>query len=122
MGNDEMGFPRQDEIDIYYEAKKKEVGRWLTDFVNEQKRITKEQRQQILEYAENMTFTNAGLASAYIQNLKTVGKRNKAKLVDYLQRVDWFPDGVTVGVLDGKIVSRILPNELDLLYGLRGKE
>ena len=122
MGNDEMGFPRQDEIDIYYEAKKKEVGRWLTNFANEQRRITKEQRQQILEYAENMTFTNAGLANAYIQNLKTVGKRNKEKLFNYLQRVDWFPDGVTVGVLDGKIVSRILPNELDLLYGLKGKK
>lgn len=113
------GFPRQDEIDIYYEDKKKEVGKWLIEYVGDQKRLTQEQRKQILAYADRMSFSTAREANAYVQGLKTVGKKNKQKIFDYMQRIEWFPEGVNVGVLDGKIVSRVLPNELDLLYGLQ---
>lgn len=112
-----MGFPHQEEIDKYYEVKKKEVGEWLERFADEQKRLTKEQRQQIHEYAEHMSFTNAGYANGYVQSLTTVGKRNKEKLFNYLQKVDWLPEGVNVGKLDGKIVSRVLPRPLDQLFG-----
>ncbi len=113
------GFPRQDEIDIYYEDKKKEVGKWLIEYAGDQKRLTQEQRKQILAYADRMSFSTAREANAYVQGLKTVGKKNKQKIFDYMQRIEWFPEGVNVGVLDGKIVSRVLPNELDLLYGLQ---
>lgn len=109
------GFPRQAEIDEYYAKKKQEVGDWLIEYVGTQKRLTQEQRRQILTYAENMSFSTAGEVNAYVQGLKTVGKKNKQKIFDYMQRVEWFPEGISVGVLDGKIVSRILPNELDLL-------
>ena len=117
-----MGFPRQDEIDAYYEVKRKEVGKWLAAFTNEQKRITKEQRQRMLEYAENMSFTNSGCANAYVQSLTTVGKRDKEKIYDYMANIDWFPEGINHGVLDGKIVNRVVPNELDLLYAQLEKE
>ena len=117
-----MGFPHQEDIDKYYEVKKKEVGEWLERFADEQKRLTKEQRQQIHEYAENMTFPNAGYANGYIQSLTTVGKRNKEKLYNYMAHIDWFPEGINHGVLDGKIVNRIVPNELDLLYAQLEKE
>lgn len=113
------GFPRQDEVDIYYEDKKKEVGKWLIEYAGDQKRLTQEQRKQILAYADRMSFSTAREANAYVQGLKTVGKKNKQKIFDYMQRIEWFPEGVNVGVLDGKIVSRVLPNELDLLYGLQ---
>lgn len=113
------GFPRQDEIDIYYEDKKKEVGKWLIEYAGDQKRLTQEQRKQILAYADRMSFSTAREANSYVQGLKTVGKKNKQKIFDYMQRIEWFPEGVNVGVLDGKIVSRVLPNELDLLYGLQ---
>ena len=113
------GFPRQDEIDIYYEDKKKEVGKWLIEYAGDQKRLTQEQRKQILAYADRMSFSTAREANAYVQGLKTGGKKNKQKIFDYMQRIEWFPEGVNVGVLDGKIVSRVLPNELDLLYGLQ---
>ena len=113
------GFPRQDDIDIYYEDKKKEVGKWLIEYAGDQKRLTQEQRKQILAYADRMSFSTAREANAYVQGLKTVGKKNKQKIFDYMQRIEWFPEGVNVGVLDGKIVSRVLPNELDLLYGLQ---
>ena len=113
------GFPRQNEIDVYYENKKKEVGEWLIEYAGDQKRLTQEQRRRLLAYAERMSFNTAGEANAYVQGLKTVGKKNKQKMFDYMQRVDWFPEGINVGVLDGKIVSRVLPNELDLLYGLQ---
>ena len=113
------GFPRQDEIDIYYEDKKKEVGKWLIEYAGDQKRLTQEQRKQILAYADRMSFSTAREANAYVQGLKTVGKKNKQKIFDYMQRIEWFPEGVNVGVLDGKIVSRVLPNGLDLLYGLQ---
>ena len=113
------GFPRQNEIDVYYENKKKEVGEWLIEYAGDQKRLTQEQRRRLLAYAERMSFSTAGEANAYVQGLKTVGKKNKQKMFDYMQRVDWFPEGINVGVLDGKIVIRVLPNELDLLYGLQ---
>mgnify|MGYP000912962412 CR=1 FL=1 len=111
------GFPHQNEIDTYYEEKKKEVGEWLIEFADGQKRLTQEQHKRILEYAETMSFSKAGEANAYVQNLKTVGKRNKKKIFDYMQSVDWFPEGINVGVLDGKIVSRILPSPLERLFG-----
>ena len=68
------GFPRQDEIDIYYEDKKKEVGKWLIEYAGDQKRLTQEQRKQILAYADRMSFSTAREANAYVQGLKTVGK------------------------------------------------
>lgn len=113
------GFPHQEEIDVYYEEKKKEVRDWLIQYEGEQKRLTKEQRRCLAEYAEKISFSTVGEVNSYVQGLKTVGKKNKKKLADYMQRVEWFPEGVSVGVLDGKIVSRVLPNELDLLYGFQ---
>lgn len=111
------GFPHQEEIDKYYEAKKKEVGEWVIEFTVNQKRLTQEQSKRLLAYAERMSFSAAGEANAYVQGLKTVGKRNKQKFYDYMQCIDWFPEGVNVGVLDGKIVSRILPSPLERLFG-----
>lgn len=113
------GFPHQEEIDVYYEKKKKEVRDWLIQYEGEQKRLTKEQRRCLLKYAEQISFSTAGEVNSYVQGLKTVGKKNKQKIADYIQRIEWFPEGVSVGVLDGKIVSRVLPNELDLLYGFQ---
>ena len=74
------GFPRQNEIDVYYENKKKEVGEWLIEYAGDQKRLTQEQRRRILAYAERMSFSTAGEANAYVQGLKTVGKREKERL------------------------------------------
>ena len=76
-------------------------------------------KETLLEYAEKISFSTAGEVNSYVQGLKTVGKKNKKKIADYMQRIEWFPEGVSVGVLDGKIVSRVLPNELDLLYGFQ---
>ena len=114
-----MEFPHQEQINKYYEEKKKEVGVWLVQFADEQKKLTKEQRQQIIEYADKMTFTNAGYANAYIQDLKTVGKRSKEKLYNYMTQIDWLPEGINYGVIDGKIVSRVLPSPLERLFGDR---
>ena len=111
------GFPHQNEIDIYYENKKKEVGEWLIEYAGDQKRLTQEQRRRILAYAEKMSFSEAGEANAYVQNLKTVGKREKERLKEYLSQVDWLPEGINNGTLDGKIVCRVLPRPLDKLFG-----
>ncbi len=117
-----MGFPHQEKIDKYYEEKKKEVGEWLIEYASDQKRLTQEQRRRILAYAERISFSTAGEVNSYIQELKTVGKKNKEKLYDYMVHIDWFPEGINHGVLDGKIVNRIIPNELDLLYAQLEKE
>ena len=116
------GFPGQDEIDKHYGNKKKEVGKWLIEYTGNQKRLTQEQRKRILAYAERISFSTAGETNAYVQELKTVGKKSKDKLRSYLANVDWFPDGINHGVLDGLIVNRIVPNELDLLYERLEKE
>ncbi len=111
------GFPYQDEIDRYYEVKKKEVREWVIEFTVDQKRLTQEQSKRLLAYAERISFSTAGEVNTYVQGLKTIGKRNKQKFYDYMQCIDWFPEGVNVGVLDGKIVSRILPSPLERLFG-----
>ena len=110
-------FGYQDEVDKYYETKKKEVGEWLIEFANAQKRLTEEQYKQLLLYAEQISFSTAEEANDYIQSLKTIGKRNKQKSFDYFQQIEWFPKGIGVGVLDGKIVSRISPSSLERFLG-----
>ncbi|MBU5679001.1 hypothetical protein [Blautia sp. MSJ-9] len=111
------GFPRQDEIDAYYAKKKKEVGEWLIEYAGDQKRLTQEQRRQILVYAEQMSFSMAGEVNVYVQNLKTVGKREKERLQNYMSQIDWLPEGVNTGTLDGKVVCRVLPRPLEKLFG-----
>lgn len=106
----------QEEIDLYYEKKRKEVGEWLAEYTDSLKRITRTQKEKLLEYANDLTFTKAGEVNVYVQGLKTVSQRDKNKLEAYLQMVDWFPPGVTVGRLDGKLVTRMLPNDLELLF------
>lgn len=111
------GFPQQNEIDVYYENKKKEVGDWLYKYVGEQKRLTQKQRQQLLEYAARMSFSVAGEVNVYVQGLKTVGKREKERLRSHLSQIDWLPEGVNTGTLDGNIVCRVLPRPLERLFG-----
>ena len=111
------GFPRQDEIDLYYKDKKKEVGEWLIEYAGDQKRLTQEQRRRLLAYAERMSFSTAGEVNAYVQGLKTVGKREKERLRSYLSQIDWLPEGVNTGTLDGKIGCRVLPRPLERLFG-----
>ncbi len=108
-------LPTQEEIDVYYEEKKKEVAAWVVEYANGLKRVTKTQKSIILEFADTLTFSNIGDLNLYVQKLSTVSQRDKKKLFEYLQRIDWLPDGVNVGILDGKIVSKVLPNELDLM-------
>lgn len=113
------GFPYQNEIDVYYEKKKKEVSEWLIEYTNGLKRITKAQKEKLLSYSERISFSVAGEVNMYVQQLPTVSKRDKAKLETYLQHVDWLPENITTGILDGKIVSRVLPSPLERLFGDR---
>lgn len=115
-------FPWQKEIDVYYEDKKQEVGKWLLEFAGQQKRLTQTQKSQIQTYAEQVSFSMINEINDYIQNLKTVGKKNKEKFNDYILRIEWFPEGFSVGLLDGRIVNRIMPNELELLFGDRNEK
>lgn len=47
------GFPYQKKVDEYYRVKIREVMRWMLDFVQDQKRITKDQRRELIWRAEN---------------------------------------------------------------------
>ncbi len=113
------GFPYQNEIDVYYDKKKKEVSEWLIDYTHGLKRITKAQKENLLSYSKRISFSVAGEVNMYVQQLSTVSKRDKVKLETYLQHVDWLPENITTGILDGKIVSRILPSPLERLFGDR---
>lgn len=111
------GFPYQKQVDEYYMVKIREVTRWMLDFVQDQKRITNNQRRELIWRAENISFSSAGEMNKYVQDLKTIGKKEKKKFYEYVIHIDWLPEGITSGVLDGKIVSRILPSPLEQLFG-----
>ena len=100
------GFPYQKKVDEYYRVKIREVMRWMLDFVQDQKRITKDQRRELIWRAENISFSSAGEMNKYVQDLKTIGKKEKKKFYEYVIHIDWLPEGITSGVLDGKIVSQ----------------
>ena len=102
---------------VYYESKKKEVRDCLMVEVEKMHKLTNDQRRHLLKYCENMTFRSAGEFNAYLQELPTVTKKEKKIVEGYLQNVDWLPEGVNIGVLDGEVVSRVLPSPLERLLG-----
>lgn len=98
----------QDEIDRYYEAKKKEVAAWVIEYTGSLKRVKEDQRKRLLSYAEHMTFLEAGELNAYAQSLPTISKKDKEKLRQYLRKIEWLPKGQNMGVLEGVMVSKVL--------------
>lgn len=113
-------LPTQEEIDVYYEEKKKEVAAWVVEYANGLKRVTKTQKSIIFEYANELTFSNVGELNYYVQELNTVSQRDKKRLFEYLSEVEWLPDGVNSGVLDGQYVTRVLESPLDKIFGKQG--
>ena len=116
------GFPYQEEIDIYYDEKKREARDWLVHMVNGLRRITGIQRDRLMAYANDISFRKAGELNAYVQGLSTVSKRDKGKISQYLSGIEWFPNGITVGNLDGEIVVKMMPNQLDIMLQQRGED
>lgn len=117
IDTDLLYFINQQRVDDYYRDKKQEVGQWVTEYVENQKKITEEQRKRLLTYASQISFTTAGEINAYVQNLNTVSKREKEKLENYMQKIDWLPEGENMGHLDGVLVSRVLESPLEKLLG-----
>ena len=68
------GFPYQKQVDEYYKVKIREVTRWMLDFVQDQKRITSNQRRELIWRADNISFSSAGDMNKYVQDLKTMNK------------------------------------------------
>lgn len=100
----------QKQIDLYYEKKKDEVSGWLIEYTEGLKRVKEEQRERLLNYAEAISFKNAGECNAYAQQLTTISKKDKRRLEKYLQDVEWLPEDVTVGFLDNQLVVKMMPN------------
>lgn len=117
FANDLRYLIDQEKVDDYYIKKKREVGQWLALYAENLKRIKQDQKERIMLYANSMSFSTAGEANAYVQELDTVSKRDKEKLEKYLQEVDWLPEGETMGYLDGVMVSRVLKSPLEKLLG-----
>lgn len=107
------GFPYQKDIDIYYEKKKIEVIEWLLQYIKKCKGISLEEQKKLLDYADKISFSTIGELNTYIQNLQTVSTRDKKRAYDYISEIEWFPKDINTGVLDGKIVTRVLDRPLD---------
>ena len=90
--------------------KKDEVSDWLIEYTADLKRLKEEQRKRILAYARALSFKSIDEVNEYVQHLPTVSKKDKKRIEKYLQSVDWLPEGVTVGFLDGQLVVKMLPN------------
>ena len=100
----------QGQVDKYYEEKKDELRTRLLEYVNAMKRITKEQRKQLEESAKEISFSTANDFNDHVQQLPTISKRDKKKIDEYLQSVEWLPNDVTAGFLDGRLVCKISSN------------
>jgi hypothetical protein len=100
----------QDKINQYYTKKKTEVRSWLENYMTYLKRINDNQRKQLLEYAKEISFDSAGKLNQYVQQLPAISKKDKKEIEKYLQSIDWLPEGVTIGFLDGKLVVKMMPN------------
>ena len=100
----------QGQIDLYYEKKKGEVREWLIEYTAGLKRIKTEQRERLMAYAKALNFATAGEFNAYAQQLTTISKKDKNRLERYLQNVEWLPEDITVGFLDGHLVVKMMPN------------
>lgn len=97
-------------IDLYYKRKKDEVSSWLIEYTTDLKRVKEDQRKRLLEYAKRLSFSTAGSFNQYAQQLTTISQKDKQRLEKYLQEVDWLPEDVTAGFLDGQLVVKMLPN------------
>lgn len=100
----------QGQIDLYYEKKKGEVSKWLIKYTADLKRVTEDQRKQLIEYAKGLSFNTVGRFNQYAQQLTTISMKDKKRLKKYLQEIDWLPEGITAGFLDGQLVVKMLPN------------
>ncbi len=100
----------QGQIDLYYEKKKGEVSKWLIKYTTDLKRVTEDQRKQLIEYAKGLSFDTVGRFNQYAQQLTTISMKDKKRLKKYLQEIDWLPEGITAGFLDGQLVVKMLPN------------
>lgn len=114
MKDDKLGMSGsmidQSQIDLYYKKKKGEVSNWLTEYTTSLKRVTEDQRKQLIEYAKGLSFDNVGRFNQYAQQLTTISMKDKKRLKKYLQEIDWLPEGITAGFLDGQLVVKMLPN------------
>ena len=104
-------------IDNYYDKKKKELKLWMIDFVDDLKRINKTQRSCLLEYAERISFGTLTEVNEYVNSLSTISKRDKKKFQDHINQVEWLPQGVNTGILDGNVVSGVLESPLEKFLG-----
>lgn len=100
----------QGQIDLYYEKKKSEVREWLIEYTTDLKRVKAEQRERLMAYAKALSFATAGDFNAYAQQLTTISKKDKSRLERYLQSIDWLPEDITAGFLDGQLVVKMMPN------------
>lgn len=100
----------QDQIDIYYKNKKEEVSNWLTEYTLKLKRISEEEQTTLLNAAKNINFSSVGNYYNYAQSLKNINKKDKERLLKYLQQIEWLPTGITAGFLDGQLVTKMIPN------------
>lgn len=114
MKDDKLGMSGsmidQGQIDLYYEKKKGEVSKWLIKYTTDLKRVTEDQRKQLIEYAKGLSFDTVGRFNQYAQQLTTISMKDKKRLKKYLQEIDWLPEGITAGFLDGQLVVKMLPN------------
>lgn len=102
----------QGKVDSYYFHKKDEVSGWLIEYTKDLKRIKEDQRNRLIAYAKATSFFTANEFNEYAQQLTTISKKDKKRLEKYLQEVDWLPEGVTAGFLDGQLVVKLMPNTL----------
>lgn len=102
----------QGKVDLYYFHKKDEVSGWLLEYTKDLKRIKEDQRNRLIAYAKATSFLTANEFNEYAQQLTTISKKDKKRLEKYLQEVDWLPEGVTAGFLDGQLVVKLMPNTL----------
>lgn len=85
-------------IDMYYKAKKKEVGAWLSDFIaGGLKRLKPDQKKTLQKFADDGGYDSVQTILIFCEDMWPVSKRERQRLQKYADSIEWLPPEVDEG-------------------------
>lgn len=99
-------------IDVYYTALKKEVRKWLNNFIDSGlKRLKPYQKAILKKFAADAGYEATQNILILCEDIWPVSKRERQKLKKYVDDIEWLPPHVDEGHIDCWTLRRTDPYE-----------